>query len=109
MIHNRILIFITLIQIPDITDFLEQIYNAIEIILPYLIPFMNLIQPVISGFGNFLRILVAPLYESFNFSPNYYLERDFLIFYLIGGLILILAIFSAIKWPVQRNSRKNIV
>ncbi|MCF2140621.1 MAG: hypothetical protein K9W44_11260 [Candidatus Lokiarchaeota archaeon] len=103
----KILKMIWFLQVPDFTEILEKIYTAIEIILPYLVPFMNFVQPLVSSFGNFLRNLIAPFYSSLNLPADYYITRNFIPYYIIGGVILLFAIFAAIKWPKQMNIKKK--
>ena len=88
---------------------LEKIYDAIEIILPYLIPFMNFVRPLVSGFGNFLRNLIAPFYSSLNLPADYYITRNFIPYYIIGGFILLFAIFAAIGYLIDTIYRISTI
>jgi hypothetical protein len=91
----------------NFTEIFYQIYHFVEIIIPYFIPFMNFVQPFISGVGNRIRSWISPLYSAINLPPNYYSNPNYTIYLIIGGVIFIAAVVMTLKWPNRPHVEKK--
>jgi len=91
----------------DIAQIIEKVYTAIEMILPYLIPFMAIVLPLVSGLGVFLKDLIEPLYLSVDLSAIDFANPNYMLYYIVGGVVLLISLVLCIAWPTRPNKEKK--
>ena len=88
-------------MIGTIENIINNFYDFGEKLLPFLIPLIKFILPVIVFTGDFLREFIGSyLFPWFPLSPD---SHGYIFWIILSALILIAAIIMAIFYPKRKN------
>jgi hypothetical protein len=86
-------------------DILIKIYEVIEHILPFLVPFIHFILPIIVIIGGFLRTFIGE--NLFPYFPLYPETEDYTIWIIAGSSVLLFSLLFLFIMPERRNGKKE--
>ena len=86
-------------------DILNKIYEIIDQILPYLVPFIQFVLPIIVIIGGFLRSFIGD--NLFPLFPLYPETENYTIWIIVGATIILFSLMFLFIMPERKNGRNE--